>query len=304
MDPNSQYFEQAQMLVRTLPTVAAYDCFALKGGTAINLFVRDLPRLSVDIDLVYLPHQERSTDLSAIHDNLLLMKSDLERTAGFKIDTTILPETGTIIRLIAVNSGKRIKIEVSPVLRGSVRGANMQKISAVAGQLLGFAEARILHFDDLFAGKLCAALDRQHPRDLFDVRLLLDNEGINIGLKDVFLVYLLSHPRPISELLAPHRKSLRDSFAKEFSGMTRNPVTMGELEETLDELIRTIRNLLTDQDKHFLIDVKNGTEDWNSFPLPHAATLPSIRWKRYNISKMTPSARRGAIEKLSGILWP
>ncbi len=304
MDPNSQYFKQAQLLVRSLPTVARYDCFALKGGTAINLFVRDLPRLSVDIDLVYLPHQERSTDLSAIHDNLSLMKADLERTVGFRVDATVLPETGTIIRLIAANDGMRIKIEVSPVLRGSVRGAITQKISSRAGRLLGFAEARILHFDDLFAGKLCAALDRQHPRDLFDVRLLLDNEGITIGLKEVFLVYLLSHPRPISELLAPNRRSLRDSFVKEFSGMTRDPVTVGELEETFDVMIRTIHDLLTDQDKHFLIDVKTGAEDWNSFPLPHVARLPSVRWKRYNISKMTPSARRGAIEKLTSVLWP
>jgi hypothetical protein len=46
-------------LIRVLPSIAEEACFALKGGTAINLFVRDMPRLSVDIDLTYLPVQPR-----------------------------------------------------------------------------------------------------------------------------------------------------------------------------------------------------------------------------------------------------
>jgi hypothetical protein len=58
----SEVFEaQVALLVRVLPHVATETCFALKGGTAINLFVRDLPRLSVDIDLVYLPIENRET---------------------------------------------------------------------------------------------------------------------------------------------------------------------------------------------------------------------------------------------------
>ena len=59
MDRTSVYYKQVQLLVQLLPLVAEEDCFALKGGTAINLFVCDLPRLSVDIDLVYLPMNNR-----------------------------------------------------------------------------------------------------------------------------------------------------------------------------------------------------------------------------------------------------
>ena len=56
---NSPYFKQAQLMLRVIPHVAAETCFALKGGTAINLFLRDMPRLSVDIDLTYLPLEPR-----------------------------------------------------------------------------------------------------------------------------------------------------------------------------------------------------------------------------------------------------
>ena len=59
MPAAEMYRRQAALLVRTIPLVDEERCFALKGGTAINLFVRDMPRLSVDIDLTYLPNHDR-----------------------------------------------------------------------------------------------------------------------------------------------------------------------------------------------------------------------------------------------------
>ena len=70
MDRNSPYFKQAELLVRVLPNIARETCFALKGGTAINFFVRNLPRLSVDIDLVYLLIEDRTTSLTGIDSAL------------------------------------------------------------------------------------------------------------------------------------------------------------------------------------------------------------------------------------------
>lgn len=67
---DERYRQQVELLVRTLPSVAAETVFALKGGTAINLFVRDLPRLSVDIDLTYLPVKPRNDSLSEIEETL------------------------------------------------------------------------------------------------------------------------------------------------------------------------------------------------------------------------------------------
>jgi len=69
MDPNNRYFKQVELLVQMLPVVAEYDCFALKGGTAINLFVRDMPRLSVDIDLTYVRVNKRDEALAEIDDS-------------------------------------------------------------------------------------------------------------------------------------------------------------------------------------------------------------------------------------------
>lgn len=55
------YKQQVSLLLSVLPEVAKESCFALHGGTAINLFVRDMPRLSVDIDLTYLPLEDRQS---------------------------------------------------------------------------------------------------------------------------------------------------------------------------------------------------------------------------------------------------
>ena len=62
------YAAQVALLVRVLPYVAKEEIFALKGGTAINLFYRELPRLSVDIDLTYLPVKDRTESLVEIND--------------------------------------------------------------------------------------------------------------------------------------------------------------------------------------------------------------------------------------------
>jgi hypothetical protein len=63
---DDKYQRQVALLVRILPLVAEEKCFALKGGTAINLFYRDMPRLSVDIDLTYIPLAPRPAALKEI----------------------------------------------------------------------------------------------------------------------------------------------------------------------------------------------------------------------------------------------
>lgn len=75
----SRYKTQVDLLLQTIPFIAKEEIFALKGGTAINLFVRDMPRLSVDIDLTYIPFDDRETALKNISDGLERIKSDLEK---------------------------------------------------------------------------------------------------------------------------------------------------------------------------------------------------------------------------------
>ena len=298
MNQNNLYFKQVKLLVQVLPVIAKYPCFALKGGTAINLFVHDLPRLSVDIDLCYLPVEERDVSLQAIQKAMLSIQQKLEQQ-GYRI-TPNHPDH--ITRLLVERDNVRIKVELSPVLRGSVHPAKIQRIQANVEKLFGYAEIQLLDFDDLYAGKICAALDRQHPRDLFDCKLLLENEGITERLKDTFLVYLMSHARPISELLSPNLKAIDDSFEKEFRYMTKDEVSLIALENTRKQLIQSINNKLSHSDKKFLLSLKQGQADWDCFKYPEAQKLPAVRWKEYNLAKMKKAHRTVAIEKLENTL--
>gem|GEM_PF-4190581 len=80
---DSIFHKQADLVLRILPDVLAEDIFALKGGTAINFFFRDLPRLSVDIDLTYLPLTDRGKALQDIQDALQRIATpDQKETAG------------------------------------------------------------------------------------------------------------------------------------------------------------------------------------------------------------------------------
>ena len=204
MPINERYRQQVDLLVRTLPLVAAESVFALKGRTAINLFVRDLPRLSVDIDLTYLPLKPRNEALVEIDEALTHISTSIEQTLpGIKVFPSQLGREGTLNRLVLRSSETQIKIEVTPVTRGCVFEPVIMPVSPKVEDQFSFAETLVVSFDDLYAGKLVAALDRQHPRDLFDVRYLLDNEGISATLRQAFLVYIVSHNRPAVETLSP-----------------------------------------------------------------------------------------------------
>ncbi len=299
MDSNSIYYKQVQLLISVLPTVAKQPCFALKGGTAINLFVRDLPRLSVDIDLTYIDKdsfQESSANIThAMHE----IMRELRRQS---LTVSTPQASDTITRLLVSNRVAQIKIETTPVLRETVNPPTMQIVKPSVEAQFGFAEINMLDFNDLYAGKMCAALDRQHPRDLFDVKLLLENEGITEALKNTFLVYLISHSRPMAEILNPNRKPLTNVFEKEFESMTSISVTLQDLEKTRELLINSVHAILTDFDRSFLLSVKQGNADWNKFYFPNAEQLPAVAWKLANLNKMNDSARKAAHQKLEKAL--
>jgi predicted nucleotidyltransferase component of viral defense system len=212
MNTNSIYFKQVQLLVRILPLIDSEKCFALKGGTAINLFYRDMPRISVDIDLLYVPMDEREEALKNIRAALSRISKLIQKTIG-EVRIQNAHEQSDALRLIVQQGEVRIKIELSPVIRGTVFPEHRMEIYELVERNFGYAEIQVASFPDLYAGKLCAALDRQHPRDLFDVKFLLENEGITDDLRKTFLIFLISHQRPIAELLDPHRKNIKEIFA-------------------------------------------------------------------------------------------
>ncbi len=301
MDQNNPYFKQVKLLVSVLPIVAKQECFALKGGTAINLFVHNLPRLSVDIDLCYVPLKARDESLAEIHQSMKALEKDL-LVLNLNVTESILGGTDIITRLIVDDGQSRIKIEISPVLRGTVHPVKLTKVCEQVEMQFGFAEIHMLDENDLYAGKLCAALDRQHPRDLYDVKKLLEAGDISEALKNTFLVYLMSHNRPMAEVLSPNLQPLEEIFAAEFDSMTQEQITVGELERVRDELIAQIHAVLTDNDRQFLLSVKEGSQNWQAFHYPDAQYLPSIKWKLHNLQQMKDAQRKTAVEKLKAVL--
>ena len=304
MAMNPTFSNQVQLLVSVLPSVATQPCFALKGGTALNLFVRDLPRLSVDIDLAYLPVGDRESSLAGIDQALENITTEIVRTIpNVKVNPTLMHGTDKRIKLLVSRNGVSIKVEVTPVLRGSVYESELRETSPRVQADFGYAKMQLLSFEDLYAGKLCAALDRQHPRDLYDVKFLLENEGISEKLKDAFIVYLLGHPRPMAEVIKPRLKDIEAIYQSEFSGMAIDEVSLESLLETRSEMITKLHKALTVKDKQFLLAVKRGDADWDSFVMPEVRNLPAIQWKLRNLAKMQADKRKLSADTLEEALY-
>lgn len=292
-----QYQAQVRLLMRLLPIVARESCFALKGGTAINLFVRNMPRLSVDIDLMYLPVHDRPEALAGIDASMKRIKAAaLVELPGARVTENI--HDGAILRLLVIADGTQVKIEVSPVLRGVVHEPSTIPVTEAVEEAFGFAETSVVSFEDLFAGKLVAALDRQHPRDLFDVRGLLAHEGLSDDLRETFIVYLLSHNRPMGEVLSGRVKDLANEYSNGFEGMTEETVAIEELVKTQHEMIEVLIGAMPDHHREFLIGFERGEPDWSLLKIGHVAELPAIRWRQRNLDKLRPDQRSALVELL------
>jgi predicted nucleotidyltransferase component of viral defense system len=302
MATDERYRQQVELLVRTLPSVAAENVFALKGGTAINLFVRDLPRLSVDIDLTYLPVKPRDDSLTEIDETLQRIgKSISETLPDLRVLPSRLAKEGTLNRLIVRSPYAQIKIEVTPVMRGCVFEPTVMTVSEKVEDQFSFAETLVVSRDDLYAGKLVAALDRQHPRDLFDVRDLLAHEGISDTLRQAFLVYILSHNRPAAEVLAPRRKDIEQEFQNNFVGMTTAPVRIEDLIAAREQMIEIVVGQMPQEHREFLIGVERGDVRWQLADLQEVAALPAVRWKLSNLDKVSPDRRETFAANLAAI---
>lgn len=300
---HEKYRQQVALLMRVLPLVAEEKAFALKGGTAINLFVRDLPRLSVDIDLTYLPVEDRAASLKAIEAAMLRMAVTIERRIPrAKVTPSRLEKEKTVTKLVVRTADAQIKIEVTPVLRGCVYEPTMMTVTAPVEAAFGFAEIQTVSFADLYAGKIVAALDRQHPRDLFDVRDLLANEGVNDELRLAFIVYVLSHPRPMAEILSPKRKAIEGEFQRGFEGMTPEPVPLDELLAAREAIIDTMVGQMPDAHRQFLLSFKGGPADWSLLNLPGVQALPAVQWKQQNLDALPTDKRAALATTLAGVL--
>ncbi|HRN17947.1 MAG TPA: nucleotidyl transferase AbiEii/AbiGii toxin family protein [Trueperaceae bacterium] len=301
--PAESFTNQARLLVRALPVIAEEKTFALKGGTGINLFHRNMPRLSVDIDLVYLHIQPREVTLASIGSALERLALSIEaRIPGAVVRPSL--SGGDDLRL-EIRAGRvAIKVDTSPVFRGTVHPPVVRRTTPEVERAFGFAEMNVVAFEDLYAGKLVAALDRQHPRDLYDVQLLYDNEGVTDTLFRTFLVYLASSSRPPHELLNPNRVEIEAAYRNEFEGMTVEPLDLDELIATRERLFANMRELLDDSVKSFLLSLHDADPDFSAIGFPEAIALPAVQWKLQNLRRLRDidadkhSRHKRAIEEL------
>ena len=300
---NQVYREQVQLLLRILPYVAEEKDLALKGGTAINMFIWDMPRLSVDLDLTYIKFDQRDTALANISAAIMRIKDRLIKALpGIKIETRGSIEDHEE-KLICWYQGVQVKIEVNTIMRGIIKPTHILPVTqAVQKEFNLFAEMNIISNAEIFGGKICAALDRQHPRDLFDISYLLENSVISKEIKQGFIAALLSHPRSIHEMLRPNFHDQQEVFHNQFYGMTTTKFSYSDFEFTRRNLLEMVHNMLNEQDKKFLLSFKSTTPEWDLIDIKGLSELPAIKWKLLNIKKLAqenPQKHADFVQKLN-----
>ena len=298
------YFKQAELLLRVLPLVDQEAVFALKGGTAINFFVRNLPRVSVDIDLAYLPIGDRDFALREISDALIRIGRNVEsRIPGTKIVSKKIKGSELWSGCSIRREDATIKVEPNLVIRGSIFPTERRTLSPQAQRVFELSmECRTLSENELYAGKICAALDRQHPRDLFDVLMLFRERTFNDAMRKAFIVYLISHDRPMVEILDPGFANIRPVFESEFLDMASEEVACEDLEKTRENLVSMIARELTLPERQFIVSVKEGAPQWGLIGLEGVQNLPAVQWKLLNIGRMAPAKHQKALRKLRDYL--
>ena len=296
---NNLYKEKVLLLLRIIPIVMEEDCFAIHGGTAINLFVNDLLRLSVDIDLTYIPLEDRASSLTHINESLLRIADKVKK----RLKVNVIPRPD-LCKLTCEWRGCQVKIEVNQTKRGIIGGEpHVLPLCRKAQDLFGMeVEARIVPLTLLYGGKIAAALSRQHPRDLFDIKYMtMPIEQARLG----FIFCLLGSDRPIHESLAPSFIDQHEAMENQFAGMSDVPFTYADFESTRNRLITDVKTMLTDDDKRFLASFEKGEPDWSAVEYDYFAEYPSVQWKLLNLAKLkkdNPGKLQVEVEKLNMIL--
>lgn len=195
-----------------------------------------------------------------------------------------------------------MKIEVNQTKRGII-GGDVQTIplsEKAQEEFSLFCEANVVPLTQLYGGKIAAALSRQHPRDLFDVKYM------DIPLSECregLIFCLLGSDRPIHESFAPRLIDQREAMENQFAGMTDIPFTYEEFEETRAKLINDVKSLITEADKKFLISFESSQPEWDGYEFEYFKDYPSIQWKLLNLKKLAkqnPQKLREEVEYLKG----
>jgi len=283
------YIEVVRLLLESAPAIFETPHFAMKGGTAINLFIEDMPRLSVDIDVVFVDHQAtRDKALKSISTALEAARKQLAK-AGIGAEVTSTKD-GDEIKLFIRRGRNQVKVEVNHVFRGTVLPVETRRLGEAARKLFTTElSAPVLATPELYGSKLVAAMDRQHPRDLFDVRGLFERGGLTAEVVECFVCYLAGHNRPVHEVLFSRDQDMSLAFENEFKGLTMNPVTLEELRQVRRRLKMELPAVLTASQRQFLLSLVTGEPNWTLMNCAHLSQLPAIRWKLQNLARLKKS---------------
>ena len=283
---NTAYIEVVRLLLEAIPVVFQQPQFAMKGGTALNLFVQDLPRLSVDIDVVFVDHTTSRTEaLRQIGAALEEARKELNRR-GLQAESSV-GALGDEAKLFLRRGSHLVKVEVNHVFRGTMLPVQARSLTPESRRLFtAEVHVPVLATDELYGSKLVAALHRQHPRDLFDVHCLFGTGGITDEMVECFVGYLAGHHRPLHEVLASRDHDLTSTYENEFKGMARMPISLEALVASRDRLRQELDARLTANHRAFLLGLVAGEPDWNLMRCGHLRELPAIRWKLQNLAKL------------------
>ena len=295
-----RYRKQVALLIRIMPSVYRIQEFAVHGGTAINLFHKNMPRYSIDIDVTYIPIKDRKSSLDDINQKLLQVKKDIEKA----IPGIVVKHKPDVWKLLCTLGEATVKIEVNGTKRGIIgRTEDMPLCEAAQKEFSMGCKARTVSFSQLYGGKIAAALSRQHPRDLFDCKYM-DIQSFN-EVKDGFIFCLLGSDKPIVESLRPNEINQTEALENQFMGMTNIPFGYDDYVEARKRLIEMVNGNLTQADKEFLLSFENGQPDWGKCCAGDLSSFPSVQWKLLNIAKLKGSNPRKfeqGIEKLNDVL--
>lgn len=279
-----RYRKQVALLIRIMPSVYKIKEFAVHGGTAINLFHRNLLRYSVDIDVTYIPIENRQQSLASINQKLLEVKKNIEKT----IPGVVVKHKPDVWKLLCTLGDATVKIEVNATKRGIIGDVvELPLCEKARNEFSMGCKARTVSFSQLYGGKITAALSRQHPRDLFDCKYM-ELQSFD-DVKNGFMLCLLGSDKPIIESLQPHDIDQTEALENQFQGMTETPFGYEDYLESRTALLSLVNGGLTITDKEFLLSFEQGEPDWNKCCAGDLSQYPSVQWKLLNISKLKES---------------
>jgi hypothetical protein len=260
-----------------------------------------MPRLSVDLDLVFPDYSLPRDEALARINEAIRQCTERLRARGFQTHTLAAPDIGET-KLLVRRADVEVKVEVNFVMRGTVHPVRTSALTPTArDSLLADLEIPVVSLEDVYGGKLVAAMDRQHPRDLFDVMQLFAHEGITPSIRQAFVVYLASHNRPVHEVLFPTLRNIEQEYERNFKGMTTEPVDLSTLLAARERMLQELQGGLDEDERGFLLSLVAGRPEWSLLRIAHLEHLPGIRWKLHNLAQLEQKSPRKFAEQIDAL---